>query len=412
VAQWYSSSYGGAVERGTPASFQAVQPPTNATLPGGSYYAAPQAYQMPSPRQPSQTYYLPARTQPASHYAWASDQPAHPQADPSHEPEIVASPAPLDFSKLDEIGKMGADKGCATACNSPACAQWMATAELMWLTRTRPNSFPLIREVPLGHPDPLTHTTVVFDTSDFDFGGAFGYRVGLSRMVNCCWGVEVNFMGLAESWEDEQEFTGLYEMNGYNFAFGVDPDFHEPLTFCVRDESDFLTTDVNLLHGLCDWATVRAGVRWARFDENLKVHELLTPIYDALCVSTENQMIGPQAGVDFKLLELWCRFRINATMNFGMLYNQITYDCSSNLVGPALHAEAHDVALLGEFGLNAKYRLTDHCALRGGFYMLSLKNIALAPDQIIASDVVTEVATLRTGGLVGYGGTFGLEVFW
>ena len=70
------------------------------------------------------------------------------------------------------------------------------------------------------------------------------------------------------------------------------------------------------------------------------------------------------------------------------------------------------MAILGEVGLTAKYRLTDHVAIRAGYQFMLLHGVALAPDQIATSDVVTETTSTKLGSLITHGGTFGVEVFW
>jgi hypothetical protein len=192
---------------------------------------------------------------------------------------------------------------------------------------------------------------------------------------------------------------------------------------------------------------LRLGVRYIEFNDRLEVDELYTPLYNLLISTTDNSLIGTQLGADFKLLELkgggigllrghrgraggyglghgascdcgtcrahpCCRFRINATVNCGVFYNYIEHDPYSTFIGPPLVSEANEVALLGEAALTAKFRLTDHVAIRGGYQILALHGVALAPDQIATSDVVTETASTKIASLIAHGATLGVEVFW
>jgi hypothetical protein len=107
-----------------------------------------------------------------------------------------------------------------------------------------------------------------------------------------------------------------------------------------------------------------------------------------------------------------CRFRINSTINIGVLYNHVIEDPWSSIIGPPLTSESNEVALLGEVGLTAKFRLTNHVAIRGGYQVMALHGVALAPDQIASADVVTETSSVTLSSLITHGGTFGIEVFW
>ncbi len=223
------------------------------------------------------------------------------------------------------------------------------------------------------------------------------------------------------------------------------------VAFRVTNTSEFYSGEINLTRGVCDWATLRLGLRYIEFNDRLEVDELMTPMYNLLVATTDNNLFGPQFGADFKLFELQggrgcgiignhcghggglgmghgdscgeascaepcpqpsCRFRVNATFNCGVFYNYIEHDPWSAFIGPPLVSEAHEVAIMGEAALMAKYRLTDHVALRAGYYALALHGVALAPDQIRTSDVVTEMTHTEVSSMIVHGGTFGVEVFW
>jgi len=183
--------------------------------------------------------------------------------------------------------------------------------------------------------------------------------------------------------------------------------------------------------------------RYIEFNDRLEVDELHIPLYNLLIATADNTLIGPQVGADLKLFELGgccpdscgdscgsgigyasgsgikgifgrgcCRFRINSTINFGVMYNKVYHDPYSPYIGPPLVSEANEVALMAEVGLGAKFRVANHVAIRAGYNIMALHNVALAPDQIATSDVVAETATTKMGSLITHGASFGLELFW
>jgi hypothetical protein len=341
---------------------------------------------------------------------------------PGAPPEMDLAPA--DGSTYSHGADLGGAEALGTTCGmdagigcaQPRAVQWMLTADLLVLARTSSNSYPILRCVQCIPPHHLYQRHTVLDASDLDYGSSLGYRVSASRMVACGWGVEAAFLGIDDNWNHNGHFTGQYELNGHGFTIGAipdpDPNNWIDVDFYVRGDSSLYSGEVNVTRNFCDWATLRAGMRWIRFKESLLVDELsVTPDLD-LCANTENQMYGPQLGVDLKLLELWCRLRLNATINCAVLYNHATSKVTSYVVGPPLCNSANEVALAGELGLNLKYRVMDHVAVRCGFYTLALHNVALAPDQIRSSDVVSEISTTTLGSMMAYGGNVGVEIFW
>lgn len=328
--------------------------------------------------------------------------------------------------------------------------QWMVAADLMFMTRVPGNTYALLKVPSPTPPPPLSFETVALDVADFDFDYEPGWRITASRMVCDGWGVEAGFFAMADGWDYGTTMDGILELQGPGWSIGSDPDLlpaPTPVHFRVQNTSEFYSGELNVVRGICDWATLRMGVRYIEFNDRLEVDELYTPLYNLLISTTDNNLIGTQMGADFKLFELkgggggvfgghrghaggyglghgascgcdsccaqsCCRFRLNAMVNCGVFYNHVKHDPYSAFIGPPLLSEANEVALLGEAGLTAKYRLTDHVAIRGGYHILAIHGVALAPDQIATSDVVTETTSTKMGSLISHGATLGVEVFW
>ena len=68
------------------------------------------------------------------------------------------------------------------------------------------------------------------------------------------------------------------------------------------------------------------------------------------------------------------------------------------------------IAFLGEAGVVLTYAITQNLALRASYEAMWLEGVALAPEQIGASDFVAGTASVDTHGGVFYqGGGVGLE---
>jgi hypothetical protein len=324
-----------------------------------------------------------------------------------------AGPGPLEnIGNVDAF--CGAD--CGEDCPTSR-TQWMVTLDALILVRTPGNSYPLlVKPAPTQHAPPYTYNYICTDISDIGYSGVMGYRLTASRMsADCCWGVELGFMGLTQKWETNKTCHGILQLNGPNFTVGSDPDLHPPtpLAFRVHTDSDLYGLDLNVLHGFCDWGTLRAGVRWIHFDDALFVDELYTPMVGVLRAYVDNDMIGPQVGMDLKLLEAFCcRFRLTGTMNVGVFFNHAEGCVCSSYVGPPLGVESNQVSVMGEASLMAKYRVANNVAVRVGYQILGIQNTALAGDQIASADRVSEIATMTMGSLFAHGAIVGVEVFW
>ena len=399
--------------------------------------------------QPNRGYYQAPAARPGHSMTSGPTGPTGP-AQP-HAPQPEAAPQimhPGYGSVADSYdGSCGVAGDCDPCQTKPV--QWMVAADLMFMTRVPGNTYALLKVPSPTPPPPFSHETVALDVADFDFDYEPGWRISASRMVCDGWGVEAGFFGMTDGWDYGTTMDGILELQGPGWSVGSNPDqlpAPTPVHFRVQNTSEFYSGELNVVRGICDWATLRMGVRYIEFNDRLEVDELYTPLYNLLISTTDNNLIGTQMGADFKLLELGgcgvsgfgsdcgygngdgygrsglrgriagaggcCRFRLNAMVNCGVFYNHVKHDPYSAFIGPPLLSEANEVALLGEAGLTAKYRLTDHVAIRGGYHILAIHGVALAPDQIATSDVVTETTSTKMGSLISHGATLGVEVFW
>ena len=80
---------------------------------------------------------------------------------------------------------------------------------------------------------------------------------------------------------------------------------------------------------------------------------------------------------------------------------------------PAFSIRDRNVAFVGELGLTGAYQINDCWTVRGGYQVIWVDGIALAPDQLDDSDITTGVATLDTSGHPIYHGfVLAAELGW
>jgi hypothetical protein len=360
-------------------------------------------------------------------YMMASQAPSELGA-PTLSPPYAAAPAEapkLDLSNPSALGlgngaPCATDEACGASCGTscaPRRCQWLGGIDALFMTRLSSSSYPLIWiPEPVGTMN-FDAPVTVLDASSMDFDWEFGYRINAAYLHECGWGVELGFFGISDGWGFDRTYEGILEFNGPGYTFGSDPDFafptDDPVSFRVTNRTKLYSTELNAIHGLCDWATLRVGLRWFSIEDRFHIDEVFLPLPDVFCTRVQNNPFGPQIGADFKLLEMFSgRFRVNANVNAGFLYNHITMKMCSSYVGPWLYADTNELAIMGEAGLTAKCRLTDHLAVRCGYQVLGLNGVALAADQVAVNDVVLGYGRICTGSLIAHGASVGLEFFW
>ena len=158
-----------------------------------------------------------------------------------------------------------------------------------------------------------------------------------------------------------------------------------------------------------------AGYRRVELADDLTVNRV-QPTFDPLYrIDTNNHLHGFQIGADAQVFNLGRHFHIDAILRAGIFYNR----ADQNNVSPALgrlgfdsavsDAESH-TAFLGEFGLRGEWLLSDCLSVRVGYQLIWIDGVALAPDQIIHTDLTpTSQASLdKNGDVLYYGTTIGL----
>jgi hypothetical protein len=132
-------------------------------------------------------------------------------------------------------------------------------------------------------------------------------------------------------------------------------------------------------------------------------------------VATGNRLYGVQLGLDALLLDNDCWY-VNAVGKVGIYSNsgeQVT--TTAGLVGPLplITFTDNQTSFVGEFGINYGYRLTDRLTFLAGYNLLFVTGVALAPDQLAATNINTGVGALDTNGSLFYHGlNLGLEYGW
>ena len=112
-------------------------------------------------------------------------------------------------------------------------------------------------------------------------------------------------------------------------------------------------------------------------------------------------------------------FRLEGLFKVGLFGNaarQNSFLKSSFESAPVFFASAAgqsgQVAFVGEIGLTGDYRLSDRLLLRGGYQLLWIDGVALAPSQMPELNFTTQTGPPTTGNVFYHGALSGQEIWF
>ena len=127
-----------------------------------------------------------------------------------------------------------------------------------------------------------------------------------------------------------------------------------------------------------------------------------------------NHLYGFQIGCDAKLRAPEKLFQIDALAKAGVYGNAVglTNDYADTVRSYSASSSSGHVAFVGELGLMASYRLSDHLSARVGYQLLWLDGVAVGPEQISSTDFLSGSAAFKPGTAFYHGANVGLEFQW
>ncbi len=291
----------------------------------------------------------------------------------------------------------GCDAGCGSSCGCLCLPTWTIRAEAIIWDRTG------------GMNVPLVNAPVLLGSGDLDFGWRAGPRLTAIRhgVFQSCWDVEVSYFGI-NGWTGTQTIA---DADNFLTTPAIAIGGATPLTATYT--ASLHNFEINARRMYSDWATWFIGFRTLQIGETLA-----TNIGNGIAthsVSTGNQLYGAQLGLDVRLLERdW--WYVNAVGKAGIYSNsadQVTRTAGVGGARPFTTFAGTDTSFVGELGFNAGYRMTDRLTLLAGYNLLWVSGVALAPNQLAATNITTGVGALDTNGNLFYHGVnMGAQYAW
>lgn len=318
----------------------------------------------------------------------------------------------------DLAGDVAAANGQAAAsgsCSGPFCSlfggfgdagdccpRWTFAAEAIVIQRSTTRHQYLFKE--------LDQELGALDSQEMDFAMAFGPQ------VSAIWHGPCDVFDLEIGYWQVDGFTAEETVPGFSVMV---TDVHGP-SFLVNDATARYTSalyngELNLRWHCLDWLTLFSGFRMGEMNERYRAvgAGIVPPTTVALEINTFNHLYGYQLGAEVEVFNRGGPLQIIALCKAGAFGNAASQNIRRIAAGvsdEALAAVRDQAAFLGEARVMATLAITKRLAFRASYQAVWLEGVALAPEQIEATDFVAGIARVDTaGGVFYHGAGLGLE---
>jgi hypothetical protein len=307
-----------------------------------------------------------------------------------------------------QSGSMSGCDSCGDSCcdlGSCCCGPtWTVRAGAVILERSRPKRQRVIEDR-TGSPDREGYTDA------FDFGFEGGPDVTITRWLANGNGIEVRYFGALEwdanaSWQSD---TGWAVPTNPPRTGGA------PATINANYISRLNSTEVNYRQAPNDRVSLLAGFRWVELHEELGVDADFGANMTDIGWNVDNHLYGAQSGAEVMLLDRGGPMQVTSHFKGGIFGNAADNDFSLNQsVGPdvSFNDSTSKVTFLGDIAFLARYRFNDNVSFNSGYQLLWLDGVALASEQIFATNVINGSGIDADGFVFYHGALISMDVIW
>ncbi|MER3414879.1 MAG: hypothetical protein C4297_01525 [Gemmataceae bacterium] len=344
-------------------------------------------------------------------------------ADPLDPPMAAPKPLPSAQSQAPTVQQTLVDNH---ACPDHGCTRLYGSAEVLWLRRTDSR-----RENLTFNDTPAFLLSSDQGEFDWEIGGRF--LVGMFLDNNNS--LEAMYFGL-QTWGKSAFVTNINEtLQPYWGQFGVrggldDSAFTDAFAHGFQYESRLHNGEINLRHWYNSCLSTLAGIRYLNVRDKFWFGSLddisavpFGPCSGLYEVRTKNNLLGLQLGADAAYPLLCDTLRVGVRGKTGLFLNFA--EQSSRFLNIPTEGEGRTtdertdedgVRLAGviEVGAYATYWITKNIAIRGGYDLIYVAGLALAPENLDNSPLPLNARrNLKDNGdIIYHGPSVGIEVRW
>ena len=271
---------------------------------------------------------------------------------------------------------------CGDACETcTPTVGWSVTGD--WIMMKRSTAAPGLM-YNNGPTDPPV------DVKDMLFNYEPGFQISLVRQGPCN-DLELRYLNTT-SWVSRKTADLHDPYTTISFPDAQRGEVDVPITgpAYASDYTRLDSFEINLLPHTCRWFTPILGFRWIQLQDEYVGSATTIPgtPWNSSPVNarslTCNELFGAQIGGVGRIYDRCCRFHLDVFLKAG-IYGNDALRQADGTVGTVLsgsyHVDRANVAFVGEAGIIAAYDLTCHLSVRGGYQVMWMDGIALAPDQ-------------------------------
>jgi hypothetical protein len=330
-------------------------------------------------------------------------------------PVFLPANGPPVFEPANESSVCEAERRCG--CNMCPCTYGVVEA-LILQRNIAGGSTPLVLDAANG--------TTLLTMNDLRFPVAGGLRAYFGHRFRDSWAWELGYFGLYNATTSAGVAGNLSlpsDFAGLNVFFGAD-------NVAVNYATNINGAEFNLVNCCCAndfcgctsvWNSVEwlSGFRYLRIGDTMAIDAARADVggiergfYDMQAV---NNLYGGQVGA--RLRRCWGLWSLEGTAKAGLFYNDATQSQTvvdfPNFLVRQTTSSSQNLAFLGELNCTLVRQITNYWYLRGGYNLIWIDGIALAPNQLDFSLTNTSGTTTNTGGTMFlHGANLGLEARW
>jgi len=284
----------------------------------------------------------------------------------------------------------------------PSETSWRISAGGMILHRSNPRIGMIYPENPEENQEEVEPIPIRSSDLSLDWSG--GWEIQMGYEMPSGWGIAARYFQV-DGWESQ-----LSEQNTELI----------PVSLFLRHHSRLYSTELNLTRRLGERFRFLMGFRWVelheKFQSDLEIDFLFLDFQMTASYPVGNYLYGFQIGTEAGLFE-YGRLRVDGFLRAGIYGNRIVRDVHLRMrvadleAGESARLAKSRASFVGEIGLLAKYQLLPNLLLYGGYQVMWLEGVGLAPEILLAAEREDE-SGLWDGSCFYHGAIMGLEFRW
>ena len=259
-------------------------------------------------------------------------------------------------------------------------------AGALFLSRSRANAAPTSKVFGRGDG------RLLVDAGDVELSTAGGLDLTIIARMSEAIGLEIRYFGI-DGWKTSREVTDPLEAGVRFEGFGTSiAAASERIDYASR----LYNFEINVLPQVTEGIPLVIGFRSLQLHERFELWQLDSPGASMdLGSHTNNHLYGLQIGAEPYLGGAGGPLRLDGLLKAGIYGNHAVQGTASPLSSPGVEARRSTVAFVGEAGVAIVYRVNRFLAVRGGYELLWIQHVALAPDQSLGTDLAAPSAAVE-----------------